>query len=56
MIVETLVYLLGPFPDEFQFVLNALRISPEHIIARREVLLHQMSVSVVHLHLLSTLC
>jgi hypothetical protein len=46
MIVENLVDLIGLFPDEGQFVLNAIRFSPENIVARREIWLHKMSVSI----------
>jgi hypothetical protein len=55
MIVGNLVELIGPFLDEGQLMLKASRFSPEYIVARREIWLHKMSVSIMGLHLLATL-
>jgi hypothetical protein len=55
MIVENFVDLIGPFLDKGQLMLKALRLSPEHIVGRREIWLHKMSVSIMGLHLLATL-
>jgi hypothetical protein len=55
MIVENLVDLIGPFPDEGQLMLKAPLFSSEYIVARIEIWLHKMSVSIMGLHLLATL-
>jgi hypothetical protein len=54
-IVDNFVDLIGPFLDKGQIMLKALRFSPEHIVARSEIWLHKMSVSIMGLHFLATL-
>jgi hypothetical protein len=55
MIVENFVNLMGPFPNEFQLVLDPFRFRPKNIITDTEVGLNEMSVSVVVLHLFASL-
>jgi hypothetical protein len=54
MIVEKLVDLIVPSPDEGQFMLKAPRFSPDYIVAKREFWLHKVSVSIIGLYLLAT--
>jgi hypothetical protein len=55
MIVENLVNLIGPFPNQCQLVLEPFRFGPKNIVADIEVGLNQMSVSIVGLHLSASL-
>jgi hypothetical protein len=55
MIVENLVNLIEPFPNQCQLVLDSLRFGRKHIVIDSEIGLNEMGVSIVGLHLFASL-